>query len=408
MNSSIINISEILNNAEGFISAGFSDGYNFDGVNASEYFDELLENATYPSPIFSGILIMKKSGEIFTIADGLQRITTISLLLCALYENYKDTSKKNEEASNKIFYRYLINKTEPKLRLAGKEQEIYKKILFSKKLSEDEEKSNLFQAYKSFCNKVRGHKIPGTELFRILSKIQFMVVLVENSEVSTRELYQALNNNKEKSQINLVSDFIVQKIDDDEDAKSHWQKAVDSYKKLGLQYLFESFVKDFLVIQNDGKAPNKNALYNNFKSYFSKMSNYQNTETIIKNIYNHSQYYLKIINADFEDFEIQKQITTLNENNGKDAYPYLMEVLDDLENAHINRDVFLNILVMINSFIQHRQEEPLSDAVIDFASLSKEINKMLILKDYTPSMSDLADENKLSINEINNLSTFGV
>ena len=82
-----------------------------------------------------------------------------------------------------------------------------------------------------------------------------------------------------------------------------------------------------------------------------------------------------------------------------------MEVLDDLENAHINKDVFLNILMMINSFIQNRQENALSDVIIDFAGLSKEINKMLILKDYKPN---IIDENKLTINEMNNLSTFDV
>ena len=408
MNSSIINISEILNNAEGFISAGFSRGYNFDEANAAEYFDGLIENSTSSGPIFSGILIMKKFKNNFIIVDGVQRITTISLLLAALCENYKNTSKKNEEASNKIFNRYLIKnekKLEPKLKLINEEQEIYKKILLNYEFSEDEINNNLVKAYQCFLSKINAHKISGTELFIMLSKIQFMVVLVDNSEVSTRELYQALNNNKEQSQINLILDFVVQKTAKDENAEMHWKKAIDSYKNLGIQHLFEFFIRDFLVIQNDGKISGKNALYNNFKSYFIKMSNYQDTETIIENIYRYSQYYIKIISADFQDSEIQNQISILNKNKAKDAYPYLMEVLDDLENAHINKDVFLNILMMINSFIQNRQENALSDVIIDFAGLSKEINKMLILKDYKPN---IIDENKLTINEMNNLSTFDV
>jgi len=47
----------------------------------------------------------------------------------------------------------------------------------------------------------------------------------------------------------------------------------------------------------------------------------------------------------------------------------------------------------------------LSGATISFASLSHELNKMLALKDYKPGT--LA-ENKISINEINHLSTFEV
>lgn len=397
MNSSIISVSEILNTAKSITSAGFSAGYSFDEINASEYFDNLVESSAYPSPIFSGILIMEKAENNLTIIDGLQRITTISLLLCALCEHYKNTSKKNEESKNKIFKRYLVFGTEPRLNLLSDEQEIYKKILFHEELSGQESESNLVKTYRSFLSKIKEHKISGTELFRIISKIQFMLVTIEKSEVSTRELYQALNNNKDKSQVNLIADFIAKK---DSQSGIKWMKVVNTYKDLGNQDLIENFVRDFLTIQNDGKVPNKNALYNNFKSYYIKISKYLISDVIIDNMCKYSKNYLKITTADFEDYEIKKQIISLNENNGQDSYPYLMEVLDDLDNGHINKEVFLDILTMINSFVENRKENYLSDVVIDFASLSKELNKMLVLKDYTPA---IIDEKKLTINEINNL-----
>lgn len=170
MNSSIISLSEILGTAKSLVSAGFSSAYNFDEVNAAEYFDEILESSTFPSPIFSGILIMEKSEDKYIIIDGLQRITTINLLLCALCEIYKNTSKKNEDAKNKIFSRYLISDNKPKLKLIREEQGIYRKILFSQELSKDETESNLVKTYQSFLKKVKEHKISGTELFRIIAK----------------------------------------------------------------------------------------------------------------------------------------------------------------------------------------------------------------------------------------------
>ncbi len=48
-----------------------------------------------------------------------------------------------------------------------------------------------------------------------------MAITTDKSEISTRELYQALNNSKDNSQINLISDFITQK---DESAGIAWQK----------------------------------------------------------------------------------------------------------------------------------------------------------------------------------------
>lgn len=409
MNSSITSVSEILNSAKSFTSAGFSAGYSFDEVNAAVYFDELIENLALPSPIFSGILIMRKfedAGENFTIIDGLQRLTTISLFLCALCENYKNTSQKNEEAKDKIFKRYLINEKESKLNLLGEEQVVYKKILFSEELNENEMESNLFQAYKCFLEKIKSQKVSGTQLFNVVSKIQFMTVIADKSEIPARELYQALNDNKDESQINLISDFISQK---GELAEKNWQKIIDLYKNSGQSYMLKNFIQDFLVAQNDDKTLNKPAIYNNFRSYFIKISKYRSPEMIMENMYKYSQYYLKIINADFENQEIREQFIRLNQNEGNDSYSYLMEVLDDLENDHIDTGVFFNILIMINSFFNNRLENPLSNQSIDFSSLSKELNKMLVLDDYRPNYEPAdVDENKLTINEINNLSTFGV
>lgn len=79
--------------------------------------------------------------------------------------------------------------------------------------------------------------------------------------------------------------------------------------------------------------------------------------------------------------------------------------MDDLENSHIDESAFLNILMMINLFIKNRQEVSIASVSIDFAGLSKELNKMLILKDY---VSNIFNENKITINEMNNLANFRV
>lgn len=402
MDSSVISISEILSGAESLVSAGFSAGYSFDENDCVKYFDELIENAASPSPIFSGILILEQAGNNFTIVDGLQRITTITLLLCALCETYRGTSKNNEQAGNKILRKFLVNKIEPKLKVSQNEQEIYKKIIFSRTLSEEEQSANLYKAYNCFLEQMKERKISGTLLFKIISRIKFMTIITDKSEIPARDLYQSLNSNKCKSQINLISDFIIKR---DENAGQLWAEMVDSYKEAENEELLKNFIRDFLIIQNDGKQSEENALYKAFKNYFIKISAYQDSLKTIQNLCKFSEYYLKIINNDFEEQEIKEQIEILKENQGQDSYPYLMEVLDDLESGHIDLEIFSNILMMINSFVTQRQEAPLAGVTVDFATLSKEINKMLILKDYSPK---IMDENKVSINELTQLSTFEV
>lgn len=401
MNSSVTCISDVLNNALNIISPGFSPKYNFNAEMAAEYFQELVENSVGATPIFSGIIILEQSGDKYTVIDGLQRLTTINLLLCALCENYKNTSDKNEEARKKIFSRYLVNKDAPKLKLTGEDKDMYKKILFSEEISESEQSSNIYQTYHGFLQEIKNQNISGTELFRIISKIQFMVVMITELEVPVRELYQALNINKKgKSQINLITDFLTQK-----GVGDVWQQTLKLYADKQMSDMLESFLKDFLFLQSEGKYSSTNTLYNKFRSYFNKLSKYQEPSSIANTLNRYSQHYVKILTANFEDYTVKDEVIKLNNSDGTDAYPYLMEVVDDLENRHITIDVFINILNMINAFVKDRQLNPNTDVKINFAHLSKDLNKMLVRKNESENETE---SDKITINELNKMSTFGV
>ena len=292
MNSSIINILEILRVAKTLNSVGFSSGYHFDETCADEFFDELIADMSVMEPIFSGIIIIETSSEdeALTIVDGLQRITTLNLLLNALCEVAKNTSKRNEDSRNKIFTRYLVDENRVKLELSGAEYDIYRKIVFSESLTEDEIKSNLYQTYKRFLSKIKLQGLSPTKLFKVISQIQFMVVFVEKSEVSNRELYQSLNESKtDLSQINLITSFVTQC---GEESSVAWRRTLHSFEKLELVPVLKQFIKDFLTVQSNGKVPEEKLLYKSFKTYFTKMSKYQSAEQIIENLRKYSQFYL--------------------------------------------------------------------------------------------------------------------
>ena len=211
------------------------------------------------------------------------------------------------------------------------------------------------------------------------------------------------------------------------EAKDLWLDAVNAYEKDGLKNILKYFIRDFLSIQSNGSIPEEENLYKTFKVYCKKMLKYQNINQIITNMNKYSAYYLKILKSDFEDEAIQKQISAINENNGQDAYPYLMEVLDDIENNNISREMFLELLNIINEFLSSRMNNP--EMKMDFRSLSQELNRMIAQKSVAPEekaqidvskinyvsedkISDKKDQNsinkKLTINEITQMSSFEV
>ncbi len=166
--------------------------------------------------------------------------------------------------------------------------------------------------------------------------------------------------------------------------------------------LLEKFIVDYLTIQNNGIIPKKEQLFMNFVDFYRKASRFQKKEIIIKNIFRYSVYYLKIFFATLADDDIRLKIKKINAYNAKDAYPFLMEVFEDYEFAHINRAMLLEILDTVIGFIEERNSKKPSQIALSFAGLSTEINKMLILKDYTPHfvVDDSNSKNRDTINSV--------
>ena len=166
--------------------------------------------------------------------------------------------------------------------------------------------------------------------------------------------------------------------------------------------LLEKFIVDYLTIQNNGIIPKKEQLFMNFVDFYRKASRFQKKEIIIKNIFRYSVYYLKIFFATLADDDIRLKIKKINAYNAKDAYPFLMEVFEDYEFAHINRAMLLEILDTVIGFIEERNSKKPSQIALSFAGLSTEINKMLILKDYTPHfvVDDANSKNRDTINSV--------
>ena len=158
---------------------------------------------------------------------------------------------------------------------------------------------------------------------------------------------------------------------------------IDASEKVG-KNLFELFLVDYLTIQKNAVIPKKENLLKEFVDFYQEISKFQSREIIIKNIFRYSMYYLRITFADLQDEDIRRKIKTINALMAYDSYPFLMEIFEDYEFAHINRAMLLEILDTVLGFINERNSKKPSQIALSFAGLSTEINKMLVLKDYTP------------------------
>jgi hypothetical protein len=79
-----------------------------------------------------------------------------------------------------------------------------------------------------------------------------------------------------------------------------------------------------------------------------------------------------------------------------------MEVFEDYEFAHINKHMLIDILDTVIDFIEARESGEKYFRGVKFADLSKNLNKMLALKDFTPR---LIKQNVDNVEEVQNTSS---
>ena len=355
---------ELLNKVNLLCSTSFADEY----LGNSELINEL---STFEFRNF-GTIALKEENDSFIIVDGLQRLVTFSLLLYALCECYKKTSSKNDNARNKIFTRYLTTKEKnaSKINLLFDKEKIYEKIILSNKLTDDEKKSQIFEVLHEFWQKIKEDNISATKLFKKICKMKAFVIVIKEETVDLRDLYITFNPQK-VNPLYMVSDFIKQNCEED---FVFWNNVVKKYSQYSLEDCLNNFLRDYLSSRLDGIEITDSEIYSCFKEYFYTMKKYRKDSEIIRDLNIYAGYYLKILHADFEDLNVQKMFTEIKENSGYDTYPYLMEVLDDLNKSNISDEMFVEIIGMIAKFVRERDE----DTKINFATFGNNIKKMLL------------------------------
>lgn len=173
---------------------------------------------------FLGSLVVINDGTIngviptFKVVDGQQRLTTISLLFCAL----RDIVKETHLGLAKKLQKMLVNADEDgnvhfKLLPTTKygDQESYTKIILGQIITTTE--SNIPNAYvyfsKELKRKIDSHEVIPEQFFGVLSNC-FQVVFINLShDESPYKIFESLNaKGKSLSQADLVRNYIAMKL----------------------------------------------------------------------------------------------------------------------------------------------------------------------------------------------------
>ncbi len=294
-----------------------------------------------------------------TIIDGQQRLTTITLIYIALYRLAQQLD--NQMLVSRIHKTYLINEFAPeaeklKLKPTENNKEALRYILNSEDGEEFKGYSKIIENFNFFKNSITADNYETIQ--RGLSKLIFIDIALDRQRDNPQRIFESLNSTGlELSQADLIRNYILMglsRTNQEKIYKSFWEVIEKNAKDETLnQTRVSDFIRDFLTLKNK-EIPNKSNVYVTFKENYPTAT-VDVLEENLSEIKSLSKFYNKLVNPkNEEDKAIRQQLEFINKLEVNVAFPFLMKVYEDYSNEVINKQIFISVLALIQSFTFRR------------------------------------------------------
>jgi len=311
--------------------------------------------------IGSIVYIKEKHTEIgkvkeLMIIDGQQRLTSIILIYIVLYRLVGEKNIKDD-----IFESYLINKlsqednTKVKLRSAESQIKVFD-LLIAAREKEYEDDSRLIENFNFFKENILEEDL--NKVLKGLNYLEYVYISLDRERDDPQKIFESMNSTGlALSQSDLIRNYILMNLNlkkQKEIYKNYWEVIEKYTKDEGKNKIKTAdFIRDFLTFKTK-RIPNKSNVYKEFKTTYPQLKN-DNLNEYLEPIKNLSQYYYKLINPEKEkDKEIREELFYIKQLEINVSYPFLMKVYEDYGNQKIPKEIFIEVLRLIQSFVFRR------------------------------------------------------
>ena len=334
----------------------YQRNYDWNNIQCEKLYQDIMNANKRDHKHFTGtiVYIVGLDGSTLNevlIIDGQQRLTTMYILLKALYDAAKGVSVRIEaEIEEVMFNRNCDEKYKLKLKPVKSDNEQLLRLI-KDKTDEMDRNSNIYKNYITFKNLIEETVTSGLELNDILNgikKLEMVEIVLDKSQGDEpQKIFESINSTGlELSLADLIRNYLLMDdLNQDELYENYWsviEKNV-GYRNLG------DFVINFLNSQISKSVNDKNA-YRLFKEHCEE--NNLSHEDVLKNLKRTSKYYGAFIGeTQFYSNEISDYLRAFYTIKQTTVLPFLFRVFNDYEDGNIDEVTLCKVLDYLLTYL---------------------------------------------------------
>lgn len=400
-------LNKLLNTSRQFIVPIFQRNYSWQKSQYEQLWFDILRASKFKEKQnhFIGSIVYIDMGtpagrpQQLLLIDGQQRLTTISILLCAI-KDYVQKFNLETKLINlaKIKNQFLYNSDEIdedryKLLLNVQDKETYIKLIDNTIFTVNKLATNIIKCYEFFYERIEDFiKQHGQidEIYAGIFKLSLVSISLDKDSDNPQMIFESMNSTgKDLSQTDLLRNYLLMDLTPEKQIrlyKTYWKPmeelfGEDIYKN-DLNK-FDYFIRDFLTLKSDtGYICKINNVYENFKRYY--LDNNCEKFAVLKDLFTYAKYYACIDLLQENDDELKLYWQEFKKLDSHVVYPFLLKLYDDYNRQILIKEDFKKILQVVISYLWRRAicEIPTNSLSKTFATLYQAVDK----EDYVNSV----------------------
>lgn len=393
-------LNKLLNTSRQFIVPIFQRNYSWQKNQYEQLWFDILRASKFKEKQnhFIGSIVYIDMGtpagrpQQLLLIDGQQRLTTISILLCAI-KDYVQKFNLETKLINlaKIKNQFLYNSDEIdedryKLLLNVQDKETYIKLIDNTIFTVNKPATNIIKCYEFFYERIEDFiKQHGQidEIYAGIFKLSLVSISLDKDSDNPQMIFESMNSTgKDLSQTDLLRNYLLMDLTPEKQTrlyKTYWKPmeelfGEDIYKNDVNK--FDYFIRDFLTLKSDiGYICKINNVYENFKRYY--LDNNCEKFAVLKDLFTYAKYYACIDLLQENDDELKLYWQKFKKLDSHVVYPFLLKLYDDYSRQILIKEDFKKILQVVISYLWRRAicEIPTNSLSKTFATLYQAVDK---------------------------------